>query len=137
MDVKGNKNYASGAGVGAGGLYPEVNQGTIERQFYGIESGPRMLPRQQRLKVWLALTAIGLWFTGCFSLVAYRLKSDDLELMEREVYEELKVKKEVQRFQERQRNIDKLAGKSGSSGDSALSDQGGKMVGEFVIPKSQ
>ena len=48
--------------------------------------------------MWLALTAIGLWFTGCFSLVAYRLKSDDLELMEREVYEELKVKKEVQRF---------------------------------------
>ena len=80
---------------------PEVNQGTIERQFYGIDKGPRMLPRAQRIKVWLALLAIGGWFVGCFSLVAYRLRSDDLELMEREVYEELKLKKEVQRFQER------------------------------------
>ena len=85
--------------------------------------------------MWLALTAIGLWFTGCFSLVAYRLKSDDLELMEREVYEELKVKKEVQRFQERQRRIDKLADNKGSK--SGLPSQGGQMVGEFVIPKSQ
>ena len=85
--------------------------------------------------MWLALTAIGLWFTGCFSLVAYRLKSDDLELMEREVYEELKVKKEVQRFQERQRRIDKLADNKGSN--SGLPSQEGKMVGEFVIPKSQ
>ena len=43
----------------------------------------------------MALTAIGGWFVGCFALVAYRLRSDDLELMEREVYEELKMKKEV------------------------------------------
>ena len=37
MNVKGHKNYSSGAGVAPGGLYPEVNQGTIERQFYGLE----------------------------------------------------------------------------------------------------
>ena len=49
----------------------------------------------------MALMAIGGGFVGCFTLVAYRLRSDDLELMEREVYEELKMKKEVQRFQER------------------------------------
>ena len=48
-----------------------------------------MLPRKQRFKVWFALIMIGGWFVGCFSLIAYRLKSDDLELMEREVYEEL------------------------------------------------
>lgn len=57
-----------------------------------------MLPRAQRIKVWFALTAIGGWFVGCFALVALRLRSDDLELMEREVYEDLKVKKEVERF---------------------------------------
>ena len=34
--------------------------------------------------------------------------SDDLELMEREVYEELKMKKEVKRFQDRQRRLDQL-----------------------------
>ncbi len=42
-------------------------------------------------------------------MVAYRLRSDDLELMEREVYEELRVKKEVQRFQERAKRVDHLA----------------------------
>jgi hypothetical protein len=57
-----------------------------------------MLPRNKRLNVWLALGGIGTWFFSCFCLVAYRLRSDDLELMEREVYEELRVKKEVQRF---------------------------------------
>ena len=46
---------------------------------------------------------LGAWFFGCYSLVAYRLKSDDLELMEREVYEELQKKKEVERFLQRQR----------------------------------
>ena len=56
------------------------------------------MPRKQRLKVWTALTGLFLWFYGCFKLVAYRLRSDDLELMEREVYEELKIKKEVERF---------------------------------------
>ena len=80
---------------------PDVNAGTIERQLYAVDKGPRMLPRTQRFKVWMALMAIGGWFVGCFTLVAYRLRSDDLELMEREVYEELKMKKEVQRFQER------------------------------------
>ena len=60
-----------------------------------------MLPRQQRIKVWLALMGITGWFVSCFAIVAYRLRSDDLELMEREVYEELKLKKEVKRFQER------------------------------------
>ena len=57
-----------------------------------------MLPRKQRFKVWAALSVLGGWFVGCYSLVAYRLKSDDLELMEREVYEELQKKKEVERF---------------------------------------
>ena len=57
-----------------------------------------MLPRNKRFKAWAALTAIGGWFFACFSLIAYRLRSDDLELMEREVYEELKMKKEVEKF---------------------------------------
>ena len=77
---------------------PEVNPGTIERQLYATEKGPRMLPRRQRFRAWMALMGIGGWFVGCFALVAYRLRSDDLELMEREVYEELKMKKEVERF---------------------------------------
>ena len=106
MNVKGQRQYDRSM------KSPDVNQGTLERQLYAIDTGPRMLPRRQRAKVWMALTAIGGWFAGCFALVAYRLRSDDLELMEREVYEELKLKKEVQRFQERSRRIDALEGKS-------------------------
>ena len=92
MNVKGQRQYDRSM------TSPEVNLGTIERQLYAVDRGPRMLPRAQRFKVWVALSAIGGWFVGCFALVAYRLRSDDLELMEREVYEELKMKKEVQRF---------------------------------------
>lgn len=80
-----------------------------------------MLPRAQRFKVWFALTAIGGWFFGCFSLVAYRLRSDDLELMEREVYEELKVKKEVERFQQRQRREDIINDRKNTSNLDMLS----------------
>ena len=110
MSVKGDKAFGSGSGsasrgtAGGGGkgsmhFHPEVSPGNMERQLYAIDKGPRMLPRAARFRVWGALLGIGGWFAGCFALVAYRLRSDDLELMEREVYEELKTKKEVKRFQ--------------------------------------
>ena len=63
-----------------------------------IEKGPKMLPRKTRFKVWAALSVLVGWFSFCFFLVSYRLKSDDLELMEREVYEELEKKKQVEEF---------------------------------------
>ncbi len=67
-----------------------------------------MLPRRTRFKAWAALLGIGGWFAFCFALIAYRLRSDDLELMEREVYEELKMKKEVERFIQKSSNEDKV-----------------------------
>ena len=91
INIKGQKTYTGASTM-------DTSSGALERQMYGLDKGPRMLPRRQRFKVWLALTAIGGWFFGCFSLIAYRLRSDDLELMEREVYEELRVKKEVERM---------------------------------------
>lgn len=90
MDVKGNK-IRTGSG-------PDFSQGAIEKHLYGIEKGPRMLPRKTRFKVWGALLFFGGWCFGSYSLIAYRLRSDDLELMEREVYEELEKKKEVERL---------------------------------------
>ena len=65
-----------------------------------------MLPRKTRFKVWGALFMLMAWFGGCYALIAYRLKSDDLELMEREVYEELQKKKEVERYLQRQRRLE-------------------------------
>ena len=61
--------------------------------------GPKMLPRRQRFRAWIGLSMVGVWFAGCFFLIQYRLRSDDLELMEREVYEDLAKKKEVERMQ--------------------------------------
>jgi hypothetical protein len=52
-----------------------------------------------------------LWFVSCYTLVSYRLRSDDLELMEREVYEELQKKKEVERYLQRQRREEALNAK--------------------------
>ena len=77
---------------------PTVSMSQIERQLYKIDKGPRMLPRKQRFKVWGAFGLVGLWFYGCYSLLKYRLRADDLELMEREVYEELEKKKEAERL---------------------------------------
>ena len=57
-----------------------------------------MLTRKQRFQCWAALSGFALFFYSCYRLIDYRLRSDDLELMEREVYEELKLKKEVARF---------------------------------------
>ena len=61
----------------------------IRRQLYKLDKGPRMLPRKTRFKSWMALGAIGVWFYCCYAILSYRLRADDLELMEREVYEEL------------------------------------------------
>jgi hypothetical protein len=93
VNLKGHKVHAS--------THPESSPGSIERHLYSLEKGPRMLPRKQRFKVWAAMSVLLLWFIGCYSLVSYRLKSDDLELMEREVYEELQKKKEVERYLQR------------------------------------
>ena len=93
MNVKGqrmNKN-----------AFPEMTTASMERHLYGVDKGPKMLPRKQRLAVWRGMFFIGLWFYGCYSLISYRLKSDDLELMEREVYEDLNKKKEVERLMSR------------------------------------
>ena len=40
--------------------------------------------------------------------MSFRLRSDDLELMEREVYEELKMKKDVEKFMKRSKEEDKI-----------------------------
>ena len=56
----------------------------------------------------MGLGAICTWFFACYSITSFRLRSDDLELMEREVYEELKMKKEVEKFMQRSRSEQKI-----------------------------
>ena len=90
LDVKGQRiNYETSA---------DISQSQMERQLFEVERGPRMLPRKQRFRAMFGLFMIVGWFGSCYKLISYRLKSDDLELMEREVYEELKMKKDVERY---------------------------------------
>ncbi|CAI2382794.1 unnamed protein product [Moneuplotes crassus] len=98
VDIKGHRQKRQSA---AG-----VKQSQIERQLYQLDNGPRMLTRRQRFRAWRGLSMLGLWFAACFFLIQYRLKSDDLELMEREVYEDLSKKREVERMQAKQAEYD-------------------------------
>ena len=76
--------------------------------MFEIETGPKMLPRKIRFKAWLALSGFICYILGCFYLTKYRLRSDDLELMEREVYEELRMKKQVDKFLNKSRNEERI-----------------------------
>ena len=67
-----------------------------------------MLPRKVRFKVWMALIGFCSWFAFVYFIISFRLKSDDLELMEREVYEELKMKKQVEQFIKKQKEDEKV-----------------------------
>jgi hypothetical protein len=57
--------------------------------------GTPFLDSRLRKKVWLALGVAALYFYACYRLIIFRLKSDDLDLMEREVEEEFKLKKKI------------------------------------------
>ena len=54
------------------------------------------------------MTVVFGWFAFIFFIISYRLRSDDLELMEREVYEELKQKKEVEQFIKKHKEDDRV-----------------------------
>ena len=40
INLKGQRQYTQ-----SGGTAPEINYDEMERQWYGIDKGPRMLPR--------------------------------------------------------------------------------------------
>jgi hypothetical protein len=67
-----------------------------EAEYTGKEKGPPMLNMRTRIKVWGALCLVGLYFYLSYRLIIFRLKADDLDLMEREVNEEFKLKKKIQ-----------------------------------------
>ncbi len=62
------------------------------------EQGPPMLNMRTRIKVWGALFGTGIYFYLCYKLIKFRLKADDLDLMEREVNEEFKLKLKINEF---------------------------------------
>lgn len=72
-----------------------LNINLNEAEFVGKEKGPPMLNMSTRLKVWGALFCVGAYFYLCYRLIIFRLKADDLDLMEREVNDEFKLKTKI------------------------------------------
>lgn len=57
-----------------------------------------MLNSKIRFKVWGYVGLFGVYVWLMYKLIIYRLKADDLEIMEREVKEEFEIKKKVKEF---------------------------------------
>lgn len=56
---------------------------------------PHMFNTTTRLRIWMYLALFGVYCYGLSKLMLYRLKSDDLEIMEREVKEEWEIKRKI------------------------------------------
>jgi hypothetical protein len=88
MNIKGQRVMQ---GEGA-----HVNTSTLNKDLYKRSPGPPMLNMRTRLKVWGALGAFAIYTYLTYRLIMYRLKADDLDLMEREVYEDVVIKKKLE-----------------------------------------
>jgi hypothetical protein len=87
MNVKGQR-VSEGEGA-------TMNASTLEKDLYRKSSGPPMLNMRTRIKIWGAMFGVGLYFYATYKLIRYRLNADDLDLMEREVNEEFKIKRKI------------------------------------------
>ena len=66
-----------------------------ESENLGKEKGPPMLNMKTRVRVWGALFAVGVYFYLTYRLIIFRLKADDLDLMEREVNDQFVLKTKI------------------------------------------
>ena len=90
MNIKGQR-VVQGDG-------PNINPSTLDKDLYRRSSGPPMLNMRTRIKVWGGLGCFILYTYLTYRLILYRLKADDLDLMEREVYEDVIIKKKLEEF---------------------------------------
>lgn len=90
VNVKGQRVMENTDGVG-------LNKYNIDH-MNKKDKGPPMLSMRTRIKVWGALIGVGVYFYLCYRLIKFRLKADDLDLMEREVNEEYKLKLKIDEF---------------------------------------
>jgi hypothetical protein len=88
MNIKGQR-VIQGEG-------PNINPSTLDKELYRKSSGPPMLNMKTRVKIWTALFGFVLYTYLTYKLIRYRLKADDLDLMEREVYEDVIIKKRLE-----------------------------------------
>ena len=68
---------------------------TREQMKFSFKLDPEleMQPRSLRAKNWAYLGAFGLWYFVVVSFIVYRLKSDDLVILEKEAEERMRVRR--------------------------------------------
>lgn len=99
VNVKGQRVMENSDGVGLN----KYNLDYMSKK----DRGPPMLSMRTRLKVWGSLLGVGVYFYLCYRLIKFRLKADDLDLMEREVSEEYKLKLKIDEFNKSNVNNEK------------------------------
>ena len=88
MNVKGQRVVENDSG-------PSLKMSSLDNELYKKSKGPQMLSTKVRFKVWMMMFGVMVYFYVWYKLLLYRLKSDDLDLMEREVREEESIKRKV------------------------------------------
>ena len=90
INVKGQRVLENPDGVG----FNNYNHDYMHK----TDKGTPMLNMRTRIKVWGAMGFTIVYFYLCYKLIRYRLKADDLDIMEREVNEEFRLKLKVEEF---------------------------------------
>lgn len=81
--------------MGMTGSLPSSKR-TDEARF---RTGPihKLHPRDVRARTWLSLFGYLGWYVGVFCFIAYRLSSDDLDLLEKEARQQAELKKKIEK----------------------------------------
>ena len=74
---------------------PHLTKEQFESQFK-LDPEIRMQSRKLRLKNAGYLMLFGAWYAGCIFFIMHRLRSDDLETLEQEANERLRIKRQIQ-----------------------------------------
>ncbi len=99
VNVKGQRVLENQDGVGLN----KYNLDYMSKK----DKGPPMLSMRTRIKVWGSLFGVVGYFYFCYRLIKFRLKSDDLDLMEREISEEYKLKLKIDEFNKNNNTMNK------------------------------
>ncbi|KRX00443.1 hypothetical protein PPERSA_03176 [Pseudocohnilembus persalinus] len=94
-NFKGQRNFKKE--IGSGGPIPTREQYEYE---FRLEPELRMQSRKLRLQHMGYFMLYGAWFAGVILFIMYRLKSDDLDQMEKEAEERLRIQRAVKELNE-------------------------------------
>jgi hypothetical protein len=76
-----------------GGPMPNTEE-LYARQRFSEDDEPQMKTRSVRLKIWWYGFLFAAWYAGVTLFIMYRMRGDDLDLLEKEAYRRQKVKKD-------------------------------------------